>query len=83
MFKLHTIALISHASRSYAQNSPSQASTVHEPRTHAGFRIGRGTRVQIANICWIIEKTWEFQKNIYLCFIDCVKAFDCVDHGKL
>ena len=49
----------------------------------AGFRKGRGIRDQIANICWIIEKAREFQKNIYLCFIDYVKAFDCVDHKKL
>ena len=46
-----------------------------------GFRKGRGIRNQIANICWIIEKTREFQKNIYFCFIDYVKAFDCVDHN--
>ena len=49
----------------------------------AGFRKGRGTRDQIANICWIIEKTREFQKNIYFCFIDYAKAFDCVDHNTL
>ena len=49
----------------------------------AGFRKGRGTRDQIANICWIIKKTGEFQKNIYFCFIDYAKAFDCVDHNKL
>ena len=49
----------------------------------AGFRKGRGARDQIANICWIIEKAREFQKNIYLCFIDYTKAFDCVDHDKL
>ena len=49
----------------------------------AGFRKGRGTRDQIANICWIIEKVTEFQKNIYFCFIDYAKAFDCVDHNKL
>ena len=49
----------------------------------AGFRKGRGTRDQIANICWIIEKEREFQKNIYFCFIDHAKAFDCVDHKKL
>ena len=49
----------------------------------AGFRKGRGTRDQIANIHWIIEKTREFQKNIYFCFIDYAKAFDCVDHNKL
>ena len=49
----------------------------------ARFRKGRGTRDQIANICWIIEKAREFQKNIYFCFIDYSKAFDCVDHNKL
>ena len=49
----------------------------------AGFRKGRGTRDQIANICWIIEKAREFQKNIYFCFIDYAKAFYCVDHHKL
>ena len=53
------------------------------PDVQAGFRIGRGNRDQIANIRWIIKKTREFQKNIYLCFIDYVKAFDCVDHNKL
>ena len=56
----------------------------HElPDVHAGFRKGRGTRDQIANIRWIIEKAREFQKNIYFCLIDYVKAFDCVDHNKL
>ena len=49
----------------------------------AGFRKGRGTRDQIANICWIIGKAREFQKNIYFCFIDYAKALDCVDHMKL
>ena len=53
------------------------------PNVQAGFRKGRGTRDQIANICWITEKTREFQKNIYFCFIDCSKAFNCVDHDKL
>ena len=54
----------------------------HElPDVQAGFRKGRGN--QIANICWIIEKAREFQKNIYFCFIDYAKAFDCVDHNKL
>ena len=52
------------------------------PDVQAGFRKGRGTRVQIANICWIMEKAREFQKNIYLCFINYAKAFDCVDHNK-
>ena len=56
----------------------------HElPDVQAGFRKGRGTRDQIGNICWIIEKAREFQKGIYFCFIDYVKAFDCVDHNKL
>ena len=56
----------------------------HElPDVLAGFRKGRGTRGQIANIRWIIKKTREFQKNMYLCFIDYAKAFDCVDHNKL
>ena len=49
----------------------------------AGFRKGRGTRDQIANICWVIKKEREFQKNIYFCFIDYAKAFDCVDHNNL
>ena len=53
------------------------------PDVQAGFRKGRGTRDQLANICWIIEKAREFQKNIYLCFIDYAKAFDYVDHHKL
>ena len=48
-----------------------------------GFRKGRGTRDQIANVCWIIKKAREFQNNIYFCFIDYAKAFDCVDHNKL
>ena len=53
------------------------------PDVQAGFRKGRGTRDQIANICWIIEKASEFQKNIYFCFIDYAKAFGYVDHSKL
>ena len=53
------------------------------PDVQAGFRKGRGTRDQIANICWIMEKAREFQKNIYFCFIDYAKAFDCVDHNTL
>ena len=56
----------------------------HElPDVQAGFRKGRGTRDQIANIRWIIEKVREFQKNVYVCFIDYAKAFDSVDHNKL
>ena len=53
------------------------------PDVQAGFRKGRGTRDQIASICWIMERARESQKNIYFCFIDYVKAFDCVDHNKL
>ena len=53
------------------------------PDVQAGFRKGRGTRDQIANICWIMEKAREFQKNIYCCFLDYAKALDCVDHNKL
>ena len=53
------------------------------PDVQAGFRKGRGTRDQIANIHWIMEKAREFQNNIYVCFIDYAKAFDCVDHNKL
>ena len=56
----------------------------HElPDVQAGLRKGRGTSDQIANTCWIIEKAREFQENIYFCFIDYTKAFDCVDHNKL
>ena len=56
----------------------------HElPYAHVGFRKGRGTRYQIANICWIIKKGREFLKNIYFSFFDSAKAFDCVDHNKL
>ena len=56
----------------------------HElPDVQAGFRNGRGTKDQIANIRWIMEKAREFQKNIYICIIDHAKAFDCVDHNKL
>ena len=56
----------------------------HElPDVQAGFRKGRGTRDQIVNSCWIIEKASEFQKNIYFCFINYAKAFDCADHNKL
>ena len=61
-----------------------QESVNHElPDVQAGIRKGRGTGDQIASICWIMEKAREFQKNIYFCFIDYAKAFDCVDHNKL
>ena len=81
-----TIALISHASKVMLKilQAKLQQYVNHElPVVQAGFRKGRGTRDQIANIRWIIEKAREFQKNIYLCFIGCAKAFDCVDHHKL
>ena len=81
----HTIALISHASNIILRilQARLQKYVIHElPYIQAGFRYGRGTRDQIANICWIIEKAREFQKNIYFCF-DYLKAFDRVDHNKL
>ena len=65
------------------QASLQQYMNCEPPDGQAGFRKGTGTRDQIANICWIIEKAREFQKNIYFCFIDYAKAFDCVDHNKL
>ena len=76
----------SHSLANNAQNYLNQTSTVHDPWTsdvQAGFSKGRGTRGQIVNICWIIEKARAFQKNIYFCLIDYTKAFDCVDHNKL
>ena len=81
-----TIALISHASKvmlKIPQARLQQYVNCELPDVKAGFRKGRGTRDQIANICWIIEKAKELQKNIYFCFIDYAKAFDCVDHNKL
>ena len=82
----HTIAVISHTSKVMLKILQAwlQQYMNHElPDVQAGFRKGRGTRDQIANICWLIEKAREFQKNIYFCFIDYAKAFDCVDHNKL
>ena len=81
-----TIALILHASKvmlKILQASLQQYMNRELPDVQAGFRKGRGTRNQIANIHWIIKQAKEFQKNIYFCFIDYVKAFDCVDHNKL
>ena len=81
-----TIALISHASKvmlKILQARLQQYVNRELPDVQAGFRKGRGTRDQIANIRWIIEKGREFHKNIYFCFIDYAKAFDCVDHNKL
>ena len=65
------------------QASLQQYVTCELPDVQAGFRKGRGTRDQIANILWIIEKAREFQKNTYFCFLDYTKAFDCADHSKL
>ena len=81
-----TFALISHTSKvtlKILQARFQQYMNQELPDVQAGFRKGRGTRDQIANICWINEKAREFQKNIYFCFIDYAKAFDCVDHNKL
>ena len=81
-----TIVLISHVSKvmlKILQARLQQYMNCELPDVQAGFRKGRGTRNQIANIHWIIEKVRKFQKNIYLCFIDYAKAFDCVDHNKL
>ena len=81
-----TIALISHASKvmfKILQARLRQYVNCEFPDVQDGFRKGRGTRDQIANICWIIKKAREFQINIYFCFIDYVKPFDCVDYNKL
>ena len=81
-----TFALISHASKvmlKILQTRLQQYVIQELPDVQAGFRKGKGTRDQIANFCWIIEKTREFQKNIYFCFIDYAKDFDYVDHNKL
>ena len=84
--KYHTFALISHTSKVMLKilQARLQQYVNHKlPDIQAGFRKGRGTRDQIANIRWIMEKARKFQKNIYFCFIDYAKAFDCVDHNKL
>ena len=80
-----TIALILHTSKVMFKILPARLQQYINPEipdVQAGFRKGRGTRDQIANICWIIKKAREFQKNIYFCFIDYAKAFDCVIHNK-
>ena len=82
----HTVVLISHTHKvmlKILQARLQQYMNGDLPDVQVGFRKGRGTRDQIANICWIMEKAGEFQKNIYFCFIDYVKVFDCVDHNKL
>ena len=81
-----TIALISHASKvmlKILQARLQEYMNPELPDVQAGFRKGRGTRDQIANIRWTMEKAGEFQKNIYFCFIDYAKAYQCVDHNKL
>ena len=81
----HTIALISNANKIMLKilQARLQQYMNHElPDVQAGFRKGRGTRDQIANTNWIIERAWEFQKNIYFCFMSYAKTFDCVDHNK-
>ena len=81
-----TIALISHASQvmlKTLQARLQQYMNREIPDVPGGFREGRGTKDQISNIHWIIEKAREFQKNIYFCFIDYAKVFECVDHNKL
>ena len=86
MFKLCTIALISHASKvmlNILQARLQQLGNHEHPDVQAGFRKGRGTRGQIAKFHWIIKRTRELQKNIYFCFIDYARAFDCVDNNKL
>ena len=87
MFKLpRNCTLISHASKvmlKILQTRLQQYMNHELPDVQAGFRKGRGTTDQIANIPWIIKKAREFQKNIYFCFIDYAKAFDCLDHNKL
>ena len=86
MFKLSTNSLISHTSKlmlKILQARLQQYMNYELPHVQAGCRKGSGTRDQIANIRWIIKKAREFQKNIYFCFIDYAKAFDCVDHNKL
>ena len=82
----HTIVPISHASKvmlKILQARLQQYTNCELPDVQPGFRKGRGTRDQIANIRWIMEKARKFQKNIYVCFIDYAKAFNCVDHNKL
>ena len=82
----HTVAFILHAGKvmfKFLQARLQQYVNCELPDVQAGFRKGKGTRDQIANIHWIIEKAREFQKNIYFCFIDYAKAFDCVDDNKL
>ena len=83
---IHTTTLISHASKVMLKSPQARLQQYMKreiPDVQAGFRKGRGTRDQIANICWIIKKARELQKNIFFCFIDYIKAFDYVDYNKL
>ena len=82
----HTVARLSHATKvmlKILQARPQQYLNQELTDVKAGFRKGRRTRDKISNTCWTIEKASEFQKNIYFCFIDYAKAFDCADHNKL
>ena len=82
----YTTALISHASKAMLkilQTRLQQYINQELPDVQAAFRKGKGSRDQTANICWIIKKARKFQKNIYVCFIDYAKSFNCVDHNKL
>ena len=82
----HTIALISHASKVMLKSFQARLQlyvNCELPDVQAGFRKGTGTRDQIDNACWVIGKARELHKNIYFCFIDYAKAFDCVGHNKL
>ena len=79
--KLHSFHMLARCSKSFKLGFNSYE--LRTSRCTSGFRKGRGTRDQIANIHWIMEKAREFQKNIYFCFIDYTKAFDCVDHSRL
>ena len=85
MFNYHSIAFISHASKDMLKILKARLHryvNLELPDVQGGFRKSRGTRDQVANICWIIEKAREFQKNIYIFFIDYAKSFDGVDHNK-
>ena len=86
MLNYHTIALISHASKVMLKSLQARLQQYVNrglPDVQAGFQKGRGTKHQVTNIRWVMKKVREFQKNMYFCFIDYAKAFDCVDHNKL
>ena len=81
--QLHSFHILGKVMLKILQAKLQQYMNLELPDVQAGFRKGRGTRGEIANIFWIIEKPREFEKNIYFCFIDYAEAFDCVDHNKL